>query len=302
MPNKGSYFIWTSKGDGTILNPPPDPNPPRDSSSPTGFGPTVYPDPSDQKAMDIYFGIDSNGQQPPSKDQIDLYTQLTKVLSIVRRLYAQDETNPGPKFRRYYVRLFLLAQLGLEGATASPEVAKMGLDDLTQDLVDDEGGKVKNGHLQVLGWAAVRLSIPFLIIHVIFAHTSLPGVDAWLKAHMIDKILWANFMLLWLGCFIGVWLSYAIRTTVIALGDLTNTDSDRLRPTIRLLYAGVMTTVIGLLFHVGAISIKLGEVEITKVGTEWAFALLVGIFCGVSETTLPSVTLKRATDFVGQIK
>ena len=119
---------------------------------------------------------------------------------------------------------------------------------------------------------------------------------------LIEPVLMANFMLLWVGCFLGVWLSYGIRTTSFTLSDLTITDSDRLTPAIRLVFAGTLTMILGIIFAFPILEIKIGNFPITDFNTQPMLAFLLGCFCGISELVLPTTVAKRASDFISNIK
>jgi hypothetical protein len=112
----------------------------------------------------------------------------------------------------------------------------------------------------------------------------------------------SSFMLLWSGCFLGVWLSYAIRTTTFTLRDLTITDGDRLVPELRLLYAGFLTMLLGMLFMLGVVNVSIGDFKLTAIVGQPMLAFIVGAFCGISELTLPSKLAKRAADFLETLK
>lgn len=295
MPTIGSYKIWTADSEGALVD-PPDPSDPKKNP---------YPDPGKPAAVDIYFGIDKDAPQPPPKEQVELHIEIERVLSAVQKLYLSHEPNkPHARFRRYYVRIFRLAQLGLEGNNASPDIAKLALDKVTQDLIDDEAGRVKNGHLMALGRTVFAFGLPVLGVYLLL--TLLPScwLDPWLQKLGIVRGTAANFCLLWLGCFIGVWLSYGIRTATITLADLTVTDADRLTPSLRLLFAGLMTMLLGMLFAMGIVEIKLGSFAISQIAdsNNATLAFLVGAFCGISEAALPEVASRRAATFVADLK
>jgi hypothetical protein len=80
------------------------------------------------------------------------------------------------------------------------------------------------------------------------------------------------------------------------------TDSDRLIPAIRLIFAGLLTMLLGVTFVLGLVEIKLGAFPITDIATKPMLAFLVGAFCGVSELALPASVAKRASDFISKLK
>ena len=127
-------------------------------------------------------------------------------------------------------------------------------------------------------------------------------IDTLLMQMEINSSLLANFMLLLIGSFVGVWLSYAFRTTTFTLSDLTIIDADRLSPRIRLIFAGALTVILGILFAIPLVEVKIGDVPVTNVATYPMLAFVVGCFCGISELTLPTAVAKRASDFIQNIK
>lgn len=295
----GSYKIWTADKDGNPTKLPAVPEVPND--------PNKEPNPAATEAADIYFGLPGSAPQPPPKEQIDLQGEIGKVLRSVQRLYLEAHLHGAvvhreKKFRIYYVRLFRLAQLGLEGANAAPDIAKGALAVVTADLIDDEAGRVKNGHMRELGRCAAIFAIPCLVLYAVLRLTGDGAFARALEKLDVQASVLANFSLLWGGCFIGVWLSYGVRTTVFSLSDLTTTDSDRLVPKIRLIFAGILTMLLGIAFVLGLIEVKIGHFPITDIATQPMLAFIVGVFCGISELALPSSVAKRASDFIGSLK
>jgi len=288
----GAFTVWTVDTSGALLNPPTPGNPP------------AIPDPGNPAATDIYFGINVAAGKTPSKDEVELQIEISKVLGVLQRLYRNGAAPAagGLKFRMYYVRLFRLAQLGLEGPQGSEEIAKAALAMVAADIIDDEAGRIKNGHMKSLGYCAAAFCVLFLVLFVLLKLPALAPMQAWLAAFDMNAQTVANFMLLWVGCFVGVWLSYGVRTTTLSISDLVVTDSDRLIPAIRLIFAGVLTMLLGLTFVLGLVEIKLGSFSITDIGTRPMLAFLVGVFCGLSELVLPAAVAKRASDFIGKLK
>lgn len=283
---QGSYKIWPADEKGEPFGDPSKP-----------------PDIVADQVVDIYFGLPADVPQPPPKEQLGLQEEIEKTLRAVRLLYGASEGKQSKsKFRAYYVRLFRLAQLGLEGAAAAPEVAKLALDVVSQNLIEDEAPRVKNEHLQKLGRTAIIASLPFLVLYVLALLPPNDGIVSWLTALNVEPDVFASFMLLWIGCFTGVWLSYGIRTSVFTLSDLTRTDCDYLLPALRLLFAGVLTMLLGLVFMLGVVNISLGNYSVTNMSENRMLAYLIGALCGTSELLLPSIVAKRSTEFLSGLK
>lgn len=260
-----------------------------------------------ENATEIYFGVSNSALPPIPNDQFELQQEIEEVLRSVHQIHdnplAGPEQHRKKQFRIYYVRLFRLAQVGLEGNNALPPISKIALAAIRAELIDDEASRVKNDHLKRLGIAAIKMAalpiVIYLVMRLIGPNSCLANIFSSLG---IERLAFANFMLLWVGCFIGVWLSYGIRTSAFTLKDLTLTDSDRLLPAMRLLFAGTLTMIIGIMFMLGVIKISLGNYQITDISTNSPLAFLIGAFCGISELLLPATVSKQASNIIGKVK
>lgn len=263
----------------------------------------AQPDPSSPKAVDIYFGVvPTSPSVPPPRDQADLLLAISAALGTVQHLYGDLKNTPenhNPKFRSFYMRLFRLAQLGLE-ETCFPDVATEALDHVVSDIVDGEAERVKNDHLKRLGEMAAQFGALCLSLYLIVS--ILPPEFGLLRRLNIEPRALKSFMLLWTGSFCGVWLSYAIRSVKFTLRDLTVSDEDRLLPAIRLIFAGLLTMILGIVFDLGLAEVKLGGVSLTDFVRDPEHAFLLGAMLGISELALPSVLARRAATYIEALK
>lgn len=286
---RGAYAIWVADKDGQIIDPPSDPRK-RDRN----------PDPSNPAATDIYFIVEDPSALPP-EEQTALQGEIDKVLRILQRLYLHGPLFNHERFRIYYVRLFRIAQLGLE-ENALTTIAASALAVLVTDLIDDEAGRVKNGHLKALGAYALKYSLPFALLYLIIGLSPDGFFVQALRAMAGDPPLLAAFALLWIGCFTGVWLAYGIRKTSISLTDLVTTDEDRLEPQIRLIFAGLLTMLLGIVLSLGLIELTVGTISLTEFDRAPMLAFLLGAICGISELVLPVSMANRAASLFSGIK
>ncbi len=273
----GAYRVWLADDGGALIDPPGD-----DGAQP-------HQNPGKPEAVDIVFVVEA----PPPKEQAALQGEIDKVLGVVQRLYLRGAVRNPERFRIYYVRLFHIAQLGLQG-NAQPDIAAAALAVVTADLLDDEAGRVKNAHLRALGVHALKFSLPFALLYLIIGLSPNGFFVAGLRDLAIDPPTLAAFALLWIGCFTGVWLAYGIRKAKVSLADLVTTDEDRLDPQIRLIFAGLLTMLLGILFTLGVFELKIGTVELTDIAARPMLAYLVGTLCGISELALPASVGNRA--------
>jgi len=258
--------------------------------------------PSDPDAVDIYFGLQRDAPQPLPQEYINTLLEFNKLLNVIRKIYYDVEPKRIDTFRGYYVRLFHLAKLAFEGVGASPALAKDSLVALTLNIIDDESGRVKNGHLQKLGKYVIWYTLGFLTFYILLELLPIDTKKGYLINLGLDRHLTANFLLLWIGCFIGVWLSYGLRASNLTLTDIINTDRDRLIPQIRLIFAGLFTMIVGMLLVLQVIDISFGNLRLSDVATNKMLAVLIGIFCGISELALPESIGARARKLVEDIK
>jgi hypothetical protein len=65
-----------------------------------------------------------------------------------------------------------------------------------------------------------------------------------------------------------------------------------------LIFAGILTLAIGLLFATHGMEVKLGAINSAEFTSRSDVALLLGILCGLSEKALSSQLASQATAFV----
>jgi hypothetical protein len=279
----GAFRIWTANAKGEFV-----------STQPKSSDERPAPDPAHDAAVDIY--IAPTGQ--PTDDQSRLYDETNTVLEVVKRLYLEDGSRPNKaKFRAYYVRIFRLSQVGLEGTDPSPKQARSTLDALKASLLDDEGTHIKTRNLAALGETALGLSLPLAVLYFVLMISGPGDIDRLLAKLQVSRIGLANVLLLWMGCFTGVVLSYGVRTINLSLTDLVNPGPDRLSPGMRLVFIGTLTMFFGLLFIKGIVEIKLGGYSTAHIDSDPALAFIVGTLFGLSEAALPGLAGKQAEVF-----
>jgi hypothetical protein len=235
---------------------------------------------------DIKFNLVQNPANPLPSDQQDLIFDVGAVLESIRTIYAGD---PG-SFSDYFQQLLALAQLGLVGANAEPDLAKRALEHIKIEITNREAGKVKNKYLLSLGGKAAWFGGPALLlgtaIHFYYRHVNHIPMRQ-------DYNDFADLLLLWSGTMLGVWLSFAITRTTIGFDDLTIIEKDRLEPSIRLFFTGALAVIFGLLFAKKAISIKLGDLSSDDLFKNPVTAFLIGVILGLNEKIIGSALTKK---------
>lgn len=260
-------------------------------------------DPTQPEARDIVFDLQlREGGPQPTKDEMDMYAAIGRVHDVLTELYPASVDGSEKRFRQHFVSLFYLARLALEGDSLDRgktrggrlglELARNELKRIEDELIDDEEGRIKNQHLRELArwgaWFSAPLALAYLVLQ-----TSAPGdlLHRLLSALQIYPSVMANYLLLWVGCFIGVGLSYAYRKPKLGLEDLVRLDTDRLNVPTRLVLAGLSTMLLVMLSAFGVFDItigaasKLSSLSVDGKGSAM-LAFAVGAICGISELAL----------------
>jgi hypothetical protein len=212
---------------------------------------------------------------------MDLRDDVDKTLTTIRMLFLQREPD---KFEEYFRSLLSLAQVGLVGDSPSPRLATRALTTLKHDILAREGGRIKNRYMIDLGKKALLFILPAIF---------LVGI---LEKYAGDLNTLQSFIFLWIGCMGGVWLSFGTRKIEIKFEELNILEKDRLNPSIRLIFAGLLTIVIGLLVSTKAVDFVIGEFSAQSFVTNIEVALLLGLICGLSEKVLSTTVAQKASD------
>ena len=241
----------------------------------------VYQNPDNPR--DIRFDISPRLRGKVPKEQSDLHEKIESNLTLLRALFPAGEK----KFDEYFSQILSLSQAGLVGENAQPQLAANSLAGLRNDIVIRESGPTKHIYLRRLGFSSLLLSLLIVLLTFFFLYI-FPSA----------KYI-VGYLLLWIGCMVGVFLSFASRRLTFALEDLPILRSDSLEPIVRLVFAGLATLVIGLLLSSDVISISLGVHKSAEFKTNWELALLIGALCGISEKALAVRISGQAKELLG---
>ena len=253
---------------------------------PKGFF-EVYQDLAD--SMEISFSPVIKGNVP--RDQQELYVDAKGTLFILKEFYLGKRADKDT-FQKYYDRLLALCQAGLVGSLAQPELARKALDQLKADVTNRESGKVKNHHIRELGKSAMLFGLPALAIGIILVLLFQSGI----LSGSPNCIVVGNFLILWSGTMIGVWLSFLITRKSLSFEELVIIEEDRLTPKIRLLFTGLLAVIIGLLLWRDAIVIDFGKFSTTQISTDSLSAFLIGAILGLNEKIIGNTLIRKTSE------
>jgi hypothetical protein len=245
----------------------------------------------------------------PTTVDMESKRDLERIEHAIGVLYPDGDDGSELKFRPYFVRLFYLSQLILEGDVdkdkdgnklpkkrLSPDAAKAEIAALGGDLIDDEAPRVKNRRLHALLKSAGALCAFFLAAYFVLSLSAENSALVYfLKTLKIEADVAPNYMLLWVGAFLGVCLSYAIRTHTFTVIDLTRDQTDDyLAPQYRLLLTGTFAMLLAMIAVVGLGEVEFGAIKLSAIATNPELALGIGVILGSSEKTLSGRVKKHA--------
>ena len=247
-------------------------------------------------------------QDMPSASKQELYVQIHKTNTVIRtvceRMKDRAESGwsatvfgPDEAMRKrsrvlaneFLTKLSGIAVIGLE--LEFTELAKLTLAELRNEFFILEAGRIKNMYVRRLGFWAAAAALAFVLVYVGF-------YTGRLTAH------WGNehrsFLLAGCGAAIGTWASFSVRQVQFSFDDLVMVEENSLDPPMRILFVIVLTMAACLLFWNNAVNLEIGNL---KTGPErfklaGSVALLIGLFCGLSERALATAIAGRAQALV----
>jgi hypothetical protein len=246
---------------------------------------------------DINFHIRSGIQDIPS-DQVELKGEIERALVTLRVLLPLSDPIAKGKFSEYFAKLLSLSQVGLSLDVVYPSVSIAALRELKAEILDREAGQVKNRYMIRLGVRAFIFSVASVVIWALI----MEAID---RSIISDATWWGrvaakyrNFFAMWAAGMVGCWLSFGIRKVSMAFSDLANLEEDRVSPSIRLIFVGIMTVAVGLILSLEVVVIQIAGFDTKSILQSGATAALVGLLCGIGEMTLPSILGQRSVGFL----
>jgi hypothetical protein len=225
------------------------------------------------------------------QDQRDLKSEAERALTIVKALYRR--TVDGAKLKEAVAKLVALCQVGLVGPNASPAVAMDALRALEADIVEREAGPIKNQYMRKLGaWAFGFAAVGFFLYLVCDQNPKT----------VIDQVYrYRTVFLVWTGSMAGAWASFASRKVTLSFADLISLEEDKIEPPLRLIFVGVLTTILALIFTTGVADVEVGTFKASALMHSGSIATLLGAFAGLAEKVLPSAVMSRASSVITAI-
>lgn len=276
-------------------------------------------------AVDLVIRVEE-GLPPPndvaSTEKQDLYLQISNACTVIRSVCQKLSEQKSSLFEfggileakehadqlldEYITKLVGVATVGLEGSQVA--LAQKALTGLKSEFVAREAGRIKTAYVQRLAWWSGGFALVFLLAYIrvrLAACTGQSGIiSEWCKwTPWYDGLWWRdhqNFLLAAFGASIGTWVSFSARRLDLPFEDLAMQEESSLDPPFRIIFVVALTLAACLLFWTGALNIAIGDLktapeQFSRAGT---VALLIGLFCGLSERALATAIAGRAAAFV----
>jgi hypothetical protein len=263
------------------------------------------------RSAPLDFEMTPRPQMSIPEDQGELRIRIGRVLTVLQILFRPRPRRLAWLWRRrrsvspdgdtfvearageYRDQLLGIAKLGLEADPAQVRLAGRQLDEFQTQIVAREAATIKNAYMRrFLGYTLATV----LLFLALFLGLRTLGTDS----PLASLVAYQNVLLLLCGASFGAWLSFGMRKVVLGFGDLAALEEDRLDPPIRLVFVCGLSVIVTLLFVIGAVSIAIGSFA-TKPLESVPAALLIGLFCGVSEQALSLAVGKRASEFMAGV-
>jgi hypothetical protein len=236
---------------------------------------------------DIYFKVLAPGSPA---EMLTFKGDIERTLSSIQSIYARQVDRA--KLEEAAAKLTKLAQLGLVGALPATSEAIASLALFKHDIVSREAGRIKNDYMVRLGKWSLSFGFVCAILFFVFDH--------WRFIPPEQIYRYRNVLLVLTGCMAGAWASFASRKVALAFDDLSTLEDDKLEPPLRLIFAGVLTVILVLVFCTRFANVIIGGFDASNVLSSGSVAVLVGALAGLAEKALPAAMMQRASAFITQ--
>lgn len=219
--------------------------------------------------------IPAYAQNGIPEEQQNLYVEIEKTISILESLHATNEITK----KKYFEKLFSLSEAGLVGPSAQPKLAQKSLDALKEEVLINEGTRIKSHYMIVLGIYALFLLILSSIIIYIFINNNYYNLLKYAYAFM--------------GAMVGTWVSFGARKMELCFEELSVIEKDKINPIIRLIFIGITAMILMLFIDTEIITLSFYDIKSSA-----QHQILLGILSGLIESKLAVGIYNKATSLI----
>ena len=195
----------------------------------------------------------------------------------------------------YFNQLVYIAKIGLEGDYVQIELAHKALEELREEILITEGGRIKNKYIMRLGVCALIMGVVAVVLGFLFRAISL-GQIGFLRFLITNNI--HPYFFVFAGSMAGAWISCGVRKEKLVFKDLAVMEEDMLRNVPRLFFVGITSVLFLLFLKVTAIDISIGTIKITDIMNDIEIQVFVGALAGLLGNKLSRALSNKANEIV----
>jgi hypothetical protein len=237
-----------------------------------------------------------NFQDSASTDE-----RLNLLIEIEKTEYKLEEIYDRGFKEDYYDQLFRIAKNSFDESFATKR-----LEAFKEKIVLKDGDGLNNKRIKYFGLEAIKLStIALVLYNVLLILSFLPFENCQFLSGLSNlKTLYAEFnlLILFVGSMVGIWFSFVLRKQTLRFDDLISFDEDRMMPRVRLLFTGLLSTFVGLVFITKIIDIKVSDLSVDDfLGNSHGGLkfLLLGVVLGLNDLLLGKFIQNKTSQFFG---
>lgn len=215
----------------------------------------------------------------------ELYGEVESASNVIKSLKYTDRDVK----IKYFKKLGSLAKVGLEGEIEQTELALIALAKLKEEMVMVEGQRIKNGYMKRLGLWAAGIAAVLLAAYFALSHF-----------YVLEFLL--PYIIAVTGAMAGTWVSFGARRLKISFGQLSVIEEDMMSPPLRLAYIGLCSVIFLLLLGSNAVSVSVGGASTADIAENIPMQAIVGIICGLVESSIGVTIYKKAKAAVSEEK
>jgi hypothetical protein len=255
------------------------------------------------------------GDQKATDDQFKFASELDRQDRLVRALYQHGE--PDPRLRAIALakstkRLLWAAKIGLEGKQPNVTLARLAIQAVILDGIQEHGVTIRVNYLVALakayGVGAFAIAVASIVV-ILIGHGS-TGLNAIMPPELIvpGLTMIQLTITMWSLCF-GAWLSAAVRLEPDSPEVLDSIFRATFNANIRAIYILGFGFLAVLLLHKQVIVFSFGGgapgsnsgFTTALVLHQLSAAILAGAFLGIGERTLPNAVVQRSANLIAAL-
>ncbi|MFZ8201223.1 hypothetical protein [Alteromonas portus] len=224
---------------------------------------------------DIFFGVDDETTKFPDY-VVDFKDEIEYFISVIQLLYG--DTKSESLYKKYYERLFTIADLAFNSPQEKVKLAERSLHKLKSELTTSVGQRIRTKLLMDYLKLAIWPSIIAIII-VLLGDSVLTCVLAFLGKGT-ENIYISSLGLISIAAMAGGWISTATETRNLAFVDIVSVINNQRGILVRLIFINLFSIFAAILMIAGFLKINIGGLDSLQIVDSPTVALAFGFALG----------------------